>query len=476
MPELLLGLDVGTTSARAALFTPAFETLSLVRAPLVSVSPGPGRVEQDAQGVWRTARRLISKALATAGRTAADLAAIGVTSQRTSIVAWDRRTGAPLGPMVVWSDLRGAGRAERLREAGFPIVAQHAAAKLEGVLAGVRDAGADLAWGPVDSFLIFKLSGGAAHVTDRSQAWPTGYLDLATMGWNRALLDHQGLYEAAFPTLVDTWGPLAVSDRRQVGAAVPIAADIADQQSALMAHGQAAGVAKISFGTSATLDLSTGTEFVFRSPSVPPFVLSSVAGETRFCLESMVLSAGSALDFARRMFALGGHGAFAALAAQAADSGGAAFLPALNGLGAPYGDPARRALLAGLGPETGRPQIARAVLEGAAFRVREAFEHLYGLVDIPPPAALGVDGGLSSSDFFLQIQADLLGRPVRRHAVPEATALGAALCAGRGVGLTSESDAAGAARYGATFKPRIDVAQSAERFSVWKEAVYGEAA
>ena len=320
--------------------------------------------------------------------------------------------------------------------------------------------------------MIWKLSGGGVHATDRSQAWPTGYLDLSTMSWNSALIDHQGLDEALFPRLVDTWGPIATTAVSVFGAVVPITADVADQQSALIAHGDEPGGVKLTYGTSATLDLSTGADFVFKTPTSPPFVTSSVHGATRFCIESMVISAGSALDWLRRACALGCHERFEALAASVSDAGGAAFLPALQGLGAPHGDADQRGLLAGLSPSVSRAHIARAGLEGVAFRAREAFDNLYGLTDFTPPPALGVDGGLTANGAFLQIQADLLGRPIRRHATREATACGAAICAGRGAGLLSASDAHAFIRYDRTFEPSIGVDEADARFARWRSQVY----
>jgi glycerol kinase len=475
MPELILAIDVGTTSTRAVVFAASGQVVASAAVAIASHAPAPGKVEQNAAQVWRSTRKAIDRALAQAGRTLADIAAIGITSQRTSVVLWDRRTSRPLTPLVVWSDLRGEARARELRDIGYPLVAQQAATKLESMVSGVGGAGADLAWGNIDSFVIWKLTGGAAHVTDRSQAWPTGYLDLATMGWNLALIERQGLDEAMFPAMVDTRGRLAVTAASVMGAEIPIAADVADQQSALIAHGERPGVAKVTYGTSATLNLSTGADFVYRSPTAPPFVLSSVGGETAFCLEAMVLSAGAAIDWLRKNLGLGAHLGFERLAAKTRDAGGAAFLPALHGLGAPYGEPARRALFAGLNPSIRRPQIARAALEGVAFRVREVFEHLFGMVDYPPPDALGVDGGLAGNGAFLQIQADLLGRPVRRHAVLEATACGAAMSAGLGAGLLTRSDADAFIRYDRTFEPMIGLDEAASRLAAWKGLVYAGA-
>jgi glycerol kinase len=474
MPELLLAIDVGTTALGAGLFTPGGELTGFASQRLVSVSPAPGRLEQDAEAIWKAARQVIAKVLDAAGRTTADLAGIGVTSQRTSAVVWDQRTGDPASPLVIWSDLRGIERAQQLRDAGYIIAPQQAAAKLEAIVAAVpADLRPHLLWGNIDSYLIWRLTGAAVHVTDRSQAWPTGYLALGPgLPWNDALIEHQGLSPAMFPALVDTWGVMGETSRAVMGAAVPIAADVADQQSALIAHGAQAGSAKVTYGTSATLDLSTGADFIYKSPSVPPFVLSSVGGDAQFCLEGMVYSAGSALDWLRGAFKFGDHTAFEALAAEAADPGGVWFLPALQGLGAPHGDAARRGAIGGLSVGSTRGQIARAAFEGLAFRIREVFEHVYGLTDHAPPPALGVVGGMTASDAFLQIQADLLGRPIRRHAHREATATGAAICAGLGVGLLTPADTAAFTAYDRTFEPAISADEATARYEAWKVAVY----
>lgn len=474
MGELLLGLDAGTTSIGAGLFTPDGRLLAWTARRLRSTSDGPGRLEQDPAAIWRAALAVMRGAMAAAGRSADDLAAIGVTSQRTSAMLWDRRSGRPLTPLALWSDLRGAERARTLRREGFMVAPQQAAAKLEALAAGLpAETAAHAAWGNIDSYLIFRLTGGGAHVTDRSQAWPTGYLDLATMGWNETLVDHQRLDPALFPTLVDTWGPIGVAAPSVLGRSVPIAADIADQQAALTAHEDGPGAVKVTLGTSATLDLATGAELVLRDMTAPPFIVSSVRGENRFCLEGMVYSAGAALDWIRSTMRLGDAAAFDAAAAATPDAGGVWFLPALQGLGAPYGDAARRGAVGGLTLAADRRQIARAALEGVAFRVREVFDHVHALAGRAPPAALGVDGGLAGSDVFLQLQADLLGRPVRRHALREATACGAAICAGRGVGLLGASDAGAFVAYDRTFEPRIGADEADARLAAWKKSVYG---
>ena len=470
MPELLLAIDAGTTTIRACLFTPGGDKLAQSALPVASLAPTPGRVEQDGAEIWQSARAVIAGALA--GRSPGDIAAIGITTQRASAMLWDRQTGHPLTPLVVWSDLRGAERARELHEMGFPLSPQQSAAKLEALIELVENATelisqGRLAFGNIDAFLVFKLTGGL-HVTDRSQAWPSGYLDLASLGWNQRLMAAQSLPTSLFPTLVDTWGEIGVTSHAVFGATVPVTAIVADQQAALIGHGgEAPGQAKVTYGTSAALDISTGPEFMWRGGAIPPFILTSVGSQTRFCLEGMVNSAGSALDWLRSTFSLGDHEALAQRAARTADAGGVAFLPALQGLGAPYGDLTRRANLAGLSLATGPDQIARAGLEGVAFRVREVFDHMFDQTGFAPPEILDVDGGLTASNALMQVQADLLARPVRRHAHREATTAGAALCAARGAGLIGQDTVEKFAQYDCVFEPRLSVDEADERRRAW---------
>ncbi|HEY2177629.1 MAG TPA: FGGY family carbohydrate kinase [Caulobacteraceae bacterium] len=461
MPELILAVDVGTTSTRAAVVAPDGTLAGLSAAPLTSRAPFPGQVEQDAEAVWAATRGAIAAALSAAARGAADIAAVGVTTQRASAVIWDRATGEARSPLVVWSDQRGTARAAELAAAGFMLSPLQAATRLEAMFAAVDAPPAKLAWGNIDSFIIHRLSGGT-HLTDRSQAWPCGYLSLPHLGWNEALIDHQGLDRSTFPRLTDTWGELATTSPEVLGAAVPIAADIADQQSALIAHGEAPGTAKMTFGTSGTFDLATGATFLFPAPSLPPLIVFSAGGETGFCIEGMAPAAGSAVDWARKAFSLGDHDALESLAQSVNDAAGAVFLPAA------------RVALSGLGPSVSRAHLARAALEGVAFRAREIIENVYDAVQFPPPAALGVDGGMSRSGVFLQILADLIARPVRRHGAIEATLLGAAIAAGRGIGL--HADAAAMIRFCEPVTPKIDPSESAARFAAWRAEVRGEPA
>jgi glycerol kinase len=473
MPELILAVDVGTTTAKAAVVDPQGAVLGAAASPLRTQIPSAGLAQQDAQDVWRRTRAVMRRALAASGRAARDLAAIGLTTQRASALAWSLASGRPVSPLVLWSDLRGAGRADELRQAGFLLAPQQPATKLESILAGGEAASGRLAWGALDSWLVWKLTGGAVHATDRSQAWPTGYLGLSDLAWNPRLIEAQALRDVAFPRLVDTWGEIGMTSAAVLGTKVPITAVVADQQAAIIAHGEASGVAKITWGTSGTFDLLTAGPVFAGRPGLPPMIVSSVAGETRFCLEGMILSAGSALDWLRGAFALGAPERVSTLVRSAPDAGGVAFLPALQGLGAPHGLPARLGRLVGLSAATTRPHIARAAYEGLAFRAREILERAQDAAPRAFDAPLGIDGGLSRDAAFGQCLADLLGRPVRPLATPEATLIGAAILAARGAGLGCETAIRAAIAPATAFEPQIGAGEAQDRFSAWSAAVHG---
>lgn len=472
MPELLLALDAGTTGARAMLVDSAGAVLGIEKRPIASRFPRPGLVEQDPDTVWKICCAVINGALVAAGRCITDVAAVGVTTQRSSVILWDRVTGDPVAPMLVWSDLRGMSEYRALRAAGFPGWPQVPSAKLpEAIALSGRDP-AELQWGTLDSWLIYKLSGGAAHVTDASCGWMTGYYDYARgAGWDAALLAHQHLPASLFPVQVSSWGAIALTDVRVIGACVPITALIADQQAAMVAHGAlGCGEWKATFGTSGVLMAGTGDTPQTIHASMPAEALAFAGGRQRYCVEGMVITAGSLIDWL-----CGSLGLFASPAAMdtAAASikhpGDVVVRPSLAGMGAPHGKFDARGLISGLSFADGPAQIARATLQGIAFRSREIADVIANA--LPVPDALPVDGGLSASDTLLQLTADALQRPVRRHAVREGTAYGAALAAGMGAGLFCEGDLRRLARYDTDYLPKITRDEADSAFMRWRAAV-----
>lgn len=470
MPELLLAVDAGTTGARAMLVDPAGAVLGVDKRPIASHFPAPGFVEQDAAEVWNICRAVIEGALAGAGRSIADVAAIGVTTQRASIVLWDRATGEPVAPMLVWSDLRGMEEYKALRAAGFTGWPQVPSAKLRAAIALSGRDPATLQWGTLDSWLVYKLSG--AHVTDASAAWLTGYYDYAAgAGWDAALLTHQRLPATMFPAQVESWGTIAKSDPAMLGARIPITALIADQAAAMVAHGALKrGDWKATYGTSGVLMAGTGDVPQTIHSSMPAEALALAGGKPRFCVEGMVITAGSTIEWL-----CGGLGLFASpaaleeAAASVDDAGKVVVRPSLAGMGAPHGKFEARGLIAGLSFADGPAQVARAALQGIAFRFREIAEVIAAA--LPVPDALPVAGGLSASDTLMQLQADALQRPVQRHAVREASAYGTALAAGMGAGLFGEGDLKQLARYDAEFLPKVGRDEADAAFARWQGVV-----
>ena len=475
MPEFVLGLDVGTTSAQAMVVDLTGQVLGRAKTRLETQHTLPGRAEQDPRAVWEVVQSILSAALSDAGCGAADLATMGVTTQRSSVVIWDRKTAEPLTPLILWMDLRGLERAATLLERGF-IAAPHAAvAKLEAALREVpngqaRAQAGELAWGTLDSFLIYRLTGGAVHTTDYSNAWSTCYLDLGTLrGWNEALLDFQGLPLSLFPDLCDTYGELGATASSVIGAEVPIGALVADQQSGMFAHHAfSAGDWKATYGTSATLMMSTGPVPDFTS-KLTPMLQYGKGDESLFACEGMVVSAGTLIDWLVRDLGLfGSVEDLLAAAAAAGGSDGVAIVPALQGLGAPHNDSTRRASIVGLSGASTRSEIAFAALESIAFRIREIAQSAGETEGITLGEDLPVDGGLTASDLMLQIQADILGRPVTRHVEPEATTLGACVAAALGAGLVTKEGSAELARVARRFEPRQDVGEADARFEHWR--------
>lgn len=469
MPELLLALDAGTTGARAMLVEPPGTVLAVDKRAIETRYPAPGHVEQDADHVWAVCEAVIAGALAAAGRTMADVAAIGVTTQRASVVLWDAATGDAVAPVLVWSDLRGMDVYHRLREAGFPAWPQVPSAKLPAAIALSGRLAKDLRWGTLDSWLVHRLSGGAAHATDASCAWLTGYFDYARgEGWDAALLAHQDLPKRLFPKQVESWG--AIAETRE---GVPITALIADQQAGMVAHGALGrGDWKATYGTSGVLMAGTGGAPLTPHRTMPAEALAFAGGTRRYCIEGMVITAGSLIEWMCGPLGLfASPPALEAAAASVADAGGVAVRPSLAGMGAPHGRFEARGLIAGLSFATTPAHIARAALQGIAFRFRDIVDVIAGV--LPVPEALPVDGGLAASDTLLQLQADALQRPVRRHAVREGTAYGAALAAGLGAGVIAESDIV--PRYDASFEPKVSRDQADAAYARWTAAVTVEA-
>jgi glycerol kinase len=477
MPELLLGLDLGTTRICALAIDLEGRVRGRAYQPLATAYPAPGRVEQDPEEMLAQSVLALRAALAEAGAGPRDVLALGLAAQRATALAWDARSGRPLAPAIGWQDQRGAARAAELQRAGVPATPLASATKFESWLRGegaaaraVQEAArlGTLRLGTPEAWLGFRLGAGRRTVTDPGHASCTGLYDLAAGGWDERALALFGVPREALPELAPTGGVVDETDATLIGVSVPLAARAGDQQAAAFAQGaHARGAAKLTLGTSAMLDVHTGeaSGALPAAPGAHALALWRLAGRSRdvLCLEGTAITAGAALDWLARLGVLPAAEQLDSLAAPSA--AGAWFVPALQGLGTPHMDFAARGVLGGLSLATGRAEIARAALDGIAQRCADLCEAL-GFAD----SVLPVDGGLAQSDLLLQLLADLTGAEVRRAAEVETTALGAAQLAGLAVGALADLAACRAlAAPAARLLPRLDDAARTEERQRWRE-------
>jgi len=472
--ELILALDLGTTSVRALAVAPDGRIVAREQAPLETRYPRPGWVEQDPDALVAGSTAVLRAVLASARATARDVAALGIVTQRASALCWDARSLRPLAPAQVWQDQRSAERVARLRALGVPITTQASATKLEwwlqhdGAVQEAARAGT-LRLGTPDAWLAAKLGDDGAAVTDPGNASCTALFDAAKGEWAQGLLDLFGVPRAALPTVVPTSAAVGATRADLLGAPVPLAARAGDQQAAAFAQGvYARGDAKLTLGTSAMLDVHTGESVAEPAPGSYPLALWTLGdGARAFCLEGTVFTAGSAIDWLIELGVARDPAEVSRLAASAASSGGVRFVPALQGLGTPWLDDAARGAFLGLSRASGKAELARAVLEGIAQRCADICEAL-PLAEGP----LRVDGGLAQSDFLLRALADLSGREILRAAEVEATALGAAFLAGLAVGTwTTPRACLALVSPSARVAPGIGPAERAAERDAWGAAV-----
>ena len=483
MGDRLLVIDEGTSSARAMLFDPAGNCLGLAQHPFASHFPRPGWVEQDPDEIWRLSLTAAQAMVAKAGG-ADRIAAIGLTNQRETIVFWDKASGQALAPAIVWQDRRTAPFCEQLREAGHEPALQAAtgllldpyfsASKIRWAFdhwPQLKEAGDRLAVGTIDSWLIFRLTGGL-HVSDATNASRTALMGL-TGGWDEGLCDLFGVPRLALPKICDSAGEIGTALADHFGAPIPICGVAGDQQAA--AIGQACfapGDTKATFGT--------GTFVLTHAGEAPPVsrhrLLATVAwqveGRRRYALEGSLFVAGSMMQWLRDGLGLIATSAESEdLARSVADSAGVTIVPAFTGLGAPHWDPAARGAILGLTLGANRAHIVRAALEAVAnqsFELQRAFA-----ADGIDWSSLRIDGGMAANGFLTQDLANLLCLDVERPANVETSALGAAMLAGVGCGLFASLDEAALAVRGEVerFRPACDADVRDRRIECWDRAV-----
>ncbi len=487
MSKYVLALDQGTTSSRAIVFDRRGTPIATAQKEFQQIFPRPGWVEHDAAEIWSTQLECARSALRQAGAGASDLTAIGVTNQRETVVLWDRSTGAPVANAIVWQDrrtaercaeLRATGVEERVREkTGLVLDPYFSATKLAWLLDHVPGARAradrgELAFGTVDSWLIWNLTGGAEHVTDVSNASRTSLFNLATLQWDDELLELFGIPRNVLPRVSASSEVVGVT--ALFGAEIPIAGNAGDQQAATF--GQACfspGMAKNTYGTGAFMLMNVGA-----SPQASDNRLLATAGWSlgsgtpAFMLEGSVFVAGAVVQWLRDGLSLFARSDdVEALARQVPDAAGVLLVPAFVGLGAPHWDPDARGTIVGLTRGTTKAHMARAALESIAFQSHDVLEAMQRDA-ARPLTELRVDGGAARNDLLMQFQADVMGVPVVRPVVTETTALGAAYLAGLATGFWAGTDEIAALwRAERRFDPAMNSDQRDSRVDEWRRAV-----
>lgn len=469
----ILAIDSGTTGVRAVVFDDRGVAVASAYQELAMHYPRPGWAEQDPEDVWTATRAVMRDALKQAKVQPAELAALGVANQRSSITAWDASSLAPLAPMITWHDVRTAERCAELAARGFFVTSNMAVSKAEWILNNVAaareaaDAGR-LRLGGLETWLCARLTGGL-HVTDHSNGSATGFYAHMEQSWDRTLLDELGISFEALPELVDSNALVGKTAPEVLGAAVAIAGICGDQQASLFGLGcREAGQAKCSYGTAAMVDYNSAGSIVLGGKATYPLVAWSIDGETTWCVEGSVVTAGAAVQWLRDGAQLVNDAAeSAALAASVSDSGGVWAVPAFQGIGTPIGEAGARAMIGGLSRGTAKAHIVRAFLDGIAHRVADVAESVWE--NSTPPQSLRVDGGASRNDFLMQTQADVLGLPIERSPQADGSALGVATLAA--TALESEIGGAAAPRWepDRIFEPRLSSDERERLRERWKK-------
>jgi glycerol kinase len=492
MSAYLLALDQGTTSSRAIVFSRDGESLSVAQKEFTQLYPQPGWVEHDPEEIWNTQYNVARDAVARAGLGPADIAAIGITNQRETTVVWDRATGMPVYNAIVWQCRRTASYCDSIRtpeltemirrKTGLLLDPYFSATKLKWILdsvPGVRERAekGELCFGTVDSWLIYRLTGGRVHATDFSNASRTMLFNIRELRWDGELLDFFGIPASVMPEVRPSSGLFGYTDPMLFGRPIPVCGVAGDQQAALF--GQCCfgvGDVKNTYGTGGFMLMNTGSTPVFSENGLVTTIAWGLGGPggsgVEYALEGSVFICGAAVQWLRDGVGFIRHSSECEqLAAGVPDSGGVYFVPAFVGLGAPYWDPYARGAMFGITRGTTRAHIARAVLEAMAHQTVDVISLMQSDSGISI-GSLAVDGGASSNNLLLKIQADLLGRKIVRPSCIETTALGAARLAALGCGLIgSTEEIARTRRAGAEFLPSMSDGERERLRNGWKKAV-----
>jgi glycerol kinase len=484
---MILAIDQGTTGTTCLVLDRDGRVRGRAYREFTQHFPRPGWVEHDAEEIWRVTRETALGSIRAAGLEPRALRGIGITNQRETVVVWDRETGTPVHRAIVWQDGRGAPMCRRMKEAGE----EESIRERTGLLLDPYFSGTKLAWlleevpglraraeagelaaGTIDSWLVWKLSGGALHLTDHTNASRTLLYDLHEGGWNDDLLGRFGVPRALLPEVRGSSEVYGTTDAYALEAEIPIAGIAGDQQAALFGQGcWSEGLAKNTYGTGAFLLLHTGERPVISGRGLLTTVACGPRGERQFALEGAIFIAGAAVQWLRDQLGILSDAADTEDLARSLESNEGVYLvPAFTGLGAPHWEPRARAMLVGMTRGTGRAHLARAALEAMAYATHDVAEAMEADSGVRLEE-LRVDGGASSNDWTMQFQADVLGVPVRRPAMVETTALGAAGLAGLATGFWESPEAFfGARAHDRLFQPD-PAASTAASVEGWRRAI-----
>ena len=488
MPKYMMALDSGTTSNRCILFDRAGRIVSVAQREFTQYFPQPGWVEHDANEIWATLLGVAVEAMQMAGAAAADIAAIGITNQRETTIVWDKATGEPVHHAIVWQcrrtseycdELRARGLTARFREkTGLVLDAYFSATKLHWLLEnvpGVRERAAkgELLFGTVETWLIWKLTGGRAHVTDYSNASRTMLFNINTLDWDEEILAELNIPRSMLPKPLPSSGLLGTTDPSLLGGEIPITGAAGDQQAALF--GQTCfqpGEAKNTYGTGCFLLMNTGEKPVFSQNGLVTTIAWGLGEKVTYALEGSIFVAGAAIQWLRDEMKLIANAAESeAVAQEVVDTNGCYVVPAFTGLGAPYWDQYARGAIVGLTRGCNRAHIVRATLDSLTYQTYDVLNAMRADSGIAL-ASLKVDGGASANNYLMQTQADVIGAPVLRPTCVESTAMGAAYLAGLAVGFwRDQAEIRKIWAVDRTFEPQLDAKSRDARLHGWHRAV-----
>ena len=488
MPKYMMALDSGTTSNRCILFDRAGRIVSVAQRGFTQYFPQPGWVEHDANEIWATLLGVAVEAMQMAGAAAADIAAIGITNQRETTIVWDKATGEPVHHAIVWQcrrtseycdELRARGLTARFREkTGLVLDAYFSATKLHWLLEnvpGVRERAAkgELLFGTVETWLIWKLTGGRAHVTDYSNASRTMLFNINTLDWDEEILAELNIPRSMLPKPLPSSGLLGTTDPSLLGGEIPITGAAGDQQAALF--GQTCfqpGEAKNTYGTGCFLLMNTGEKPVFSQNGLVTTIAWGLGEKVTYALEGSIFVAGAAIQWLRDEMKLIANAAESeAVAQEVVDTNGCYVVPAFTGLGAPYWDQYARGAIVGLTRGCNRAHIVRATLDSLTYQTYDVLNAMRADSGIAL-ASLKVDGGASANNYLMQTQADVIGAPVLRPTCVESTAMGAAYLAGLAVGFwRDQAEIRKIWAVDRTFEPQLDAKSRDARLHGWHRAV-----